>query len=118
MTRRTRGISLPQLVKELKPYLIGWRGYFGFCQTPRVLTKLGSVDPPKITYVSLAAMGERAQPLQGAAPSWRAKAPGRGCCRFTDGILAHVRTPGGPTGPAQPTLRVARSPPLYVSVEA
>lgn len=40
MTRRTRGISLPQVVKELKPYLIGWRGYFGFCQTPRVLTNL------------------------------------------------------------------------------
>jgi RNA-directed DNA polymerase len=40
MTRRTRGISLPQVIKELKPYLIGWRGYFGFCQTPRVLTNL------------------------------------------------------------------------------
>ena len=40
MTRRTRGISLPQLVEELTPYLIGWRGYFGFCQTPRVLTNL------------------------------------------------------------------------------
>jgi RNA-directed DNA polymerase len=40
MTRRTHGISLPHVVKELKPYLIGWRGYFGFCQTPRVLTNL------------------------------------------------------------------------------
>jgi RNA-directed DNA polymerase len=40
MTRRTRGISLPQMIKELTPYLIGWRGYFGFCQTPRVLTNL------------------------------------------------------------------------------
>jgi RNA-directed DNA polymerase len=40
MTRRTRGISLPQLTEELRPYLIGWRGYFGFCQTPRVLTNL------------------------------------------------------------------------------
>ena len=40
MTRRTRGISLPHVVKELTPYLIGWRGYFGFCQTPRVLTNL------------------------------------------------------------------------------
>src|ERR1700722_11503823 len=39
-TRRTRGISLPQLIKDLTPYLIGWRGYFGFCQTPRVLTHL------------------------------------------------------------------------------
>ena len=40
MTRRTRGFSLQQLVKELKPYIVGWRGYFGFCQTPRVLTNL------------------------------------------------------------------------------
>ena len=40
MTRRTRGISLPQLIEDLTPYLIGWRGYFGFCQTPRVLTNL------------------------------------------------------------------------------
>jgi hypothetical protein len=40
MTRRTRGISLSQLIEELKPYLIGWRGYFGFCQTSRVLTNL------------------------------------------------------------------------------
>ena len=40
MTRRTRGISLQQLIEDLTPYLIGWRGYFGFCQTPRVLTNL------------------------------------------------------------------------------
>jgi retron-type reverse transcriptase len=40
MTRRTRGISLPQVIKDLAPYLRGWRGYFGFCQTPRVLTNL------------------------------------------------------------------------------
>ena len=29
MTRRTRGISLQQLIEDLTPYLIGWRGYFG-----------------------------------------------------------------------------------------
>ena len=40
MTRRTRGFGLQQLIKELKPYIEGWRGYFGFCQTPRVLTNL------------------------------------------------------------------------------
>jgi RNA-directed DNA polymerase len=38
--RRTRGRSSPQVVEELKPYLIGWRSYFGFCQIPRVLTNL------------------------------------------------------------------------------
>ena len=40
ITRRTRGVSLSQLIEELKPYLFGWRAYFGFCQTPRVLTNL------------------------------------------------------------------------------
>ena len=40
VTRRTRGFSLQQLIKALKPYIVGWRGYFGFCQTPRVLTNL------------------------------------------------------------------------------
>jgi RNA-directed DNA polymerase len=39
-TGRTRGLSLPQIIEELAPYLIGWRGYFGFCQTPRVLAIL------------------------------------------------------------------------------
>jgi RNA-directed DNA polymerase len=40
LTRRTRGASLPQIAKELSVYLIGWRGYFGFCQTPSVLRSL------------------------------------------------------------------------------
>ena len=40
LTRRTCGQSLAQIVKELSVYLTGWRGYFGFCQTPRVLTNL------------------------------------------------------------------------------
>src|SRR6516164_8516984 len=39
-TGRTRGLSLPQIIEDLAPYLIGWRGYFGFCQTPRVLAIL------------------------------------------------------------------------------
>jgi RNA-directed DNA polymerase len=40
LTRRTRGASPEQIVKELSCYLIGWRGYFGFCQTPSVLREL------------------------------------------------------------------------------
>ena len=40
ITCRTRGFSLQQMIADLTPYLIGWRGYFGFCQTPRVLTNL------------------------------------------------------------------------------
>ena len=40
LTRRTRGVSLTQLMEQLAPCLIGWRGYFSFCQTPRVLSNL------------------------------------------------------------------------------
>lgn len=27
LTRRTRGLSLPELIKGLQPYVIGWRSY-------------------------------------------------------------------------------------------
>ena len=40
LTRRTAGQSLVQIAKELSTYLVGWRGYFGFCQTPSVLRAL------------------------------------------------------------------------------
>jgi RNA-directed DNA polymerase len=40
LTRRSCGRSLAQIIKELSVYLIGWRGYFGFCQTPSVLRRL------------------------------------------------------------------------------
>jgi RNA-directed DNA polymerase len=40
LTRRTRGISLRGMAKELSQYLRGWRGYFGQCQTPSVLEDL------------------------------------------------------------------------------
>jgi len=40
LTRRIRGNSLAQIIKELNVYLIGWRGYFGFCETPSVLREL------------------------------------------------------------------------------
>src|SRR5215472_6907108 len=114
MTRRTRGISLPQLIEALKPYLIGWRGYFGFCQIPRVLTNLEAWIRRRL-LVSLAEVAERAQPLQRTAPSWRTEVPCTGRRRFTDRLLAHVRTSGGPTGPAQPLLRLTRSPPTLCS---
>lgn len=40
LTDRTRGVSVDQLIEPLARYLIGWRGYFGFCQTPQVLSTL------------------------------------------------------------------------------
>src|SRR5713101_3073478 len=75
----------------------------------------GGMDPPKATPVPLAAMAERPQPLQGTAAPWRAEVPRGGCRRLADRILAHVRTPGGPTGPAQPLFRCPRAPPTLRS---
>ena len=40
LTRRTRGISIEQMIEELRKYMIGWRGYFGFCETPSILRDL------------------------------------------------------------------------------
>ena len=42
LTRRTRGVSVEKMVRDLTPYLIGWRNYFGFCQTPSTLRDLDS----------------------------------------------------------------------------
>ncbi len=40
LTGRTRGIGIERMTKELTGYLRGWKGYFGFCQTPSVLERL------------------------------------------------------------------------------
>jgi hypothetical protein len=110
LTRWTRGIILPHLIEaDAIPHRMA-----------RLLQLLpdttgahqpGSVASPKTTIVSLAPVAERAQSLQRTAPSWRAKVPCSGRRRFADGALAHVRTPGGPTSPAQPLFRLTRSAP-------
>ena len=40
LTRRTRGISLERMIGELRRYMLGWRGYFEFCETPSILDTL------------------------------------------------------------------------------
>jgi RNA-directed DNA polymerase len=40
ITRRAKGVSMKTTIGELAPYMRGWRGYFGFCETPEVLIGL------------------------------------------------------------------------------
>jgi RNA-directed DNA polymerase len=40
ITRRAKGVSIEETIAELAPYMRGWRGYFGFCETPWVLISL------------------------------------------------------------------------------
>jgi RNA-directed DNA polymerase len=40
ITQRAKGVSMKTTMEELAPYMRGWRGYFGFCETPEVLIAL------------------------------------------------------------------------------
>lgn len=42
LTGRARGVSVKGMVRELTPYLVGWRNYFSFCETPSVFGELDS----------------------------------------------------------------------------
>jgi RNA-directed DNA polymerase len=40
LTRRSGGRSMQEVVDGLRPYLLGWKAYFGLAQTPRVWREL------------------------------------------------------------------------------
>jgi RNA-directed DNA polymerase len=40
VTRRNGGRSMKAVVEELRPYLLGWKAYFGLAQTPKVWRRL------------------------------------------------------------------------------
>ncbi|MFT3816187.1 MAG: group II intron reverse transcriptase/maturase [Rubrivivax sp.] len=40
LTRRSGGRGMEQVVDKLRPYLLGWKAYFGLAQTPRVWREL------------------------------------------------------------------------------
>lgn len=42
LTKRNRGSSLDHVISDLRSYLLGWRGYFGFGQMPSELRSLDS----------------------------------------------------------------------------
>ncbi len=98
MTRRTRGRSLAQIVKELAVYLVGWRGYFGFCETPTVLHALAQWTRRRLRAI--------------AWKQWK-----RGRTRYAQltklGVDAALAAPtaGSPHGP----WRISNSPALVLA---
>ena len=40
ITRRAKGVSIETTIAALAPYMRGWRGYYGFCETPVALMYL------------------------------------------------------------------------------
>jgi len=53
LTNRHRGRTLRQMIQPLGEYLRGWRGYFGFCQTPSVLAALDEWIRRRLRSVAL-----------------------------------------------------------------
>jgi RNA-directed DNA polymerase len=100
LTRRTCGRSLAQIVKELSVYLTGWRGYFGFCQTPSVLRALDEWLRRRMRAI--------------AWKQWKT-----GPARFAElrrcgvGRDLAAKTAGSPHGP----WRLAVSPALHIAMQ-
>ena len=40
LTRRSGGRSMAQVIERLRPYLLGWKAYFGLAQTPKIWRSL------------------------------------------------------------------------------
>ena len=40
LTRRSGGRSMKEVVERLRPYMLGWKAYFGMAQTPRIWREL------------------------------------------------------------------------------
>src|ERR1700675_1239901 len=98
-TRRTRGISLKQMVTEIATYLRGWLGYYGDCQTPSALQTLESSLRRRLRSV--------------VWKQWK-----RGRTRFRELRKRDVskdlaaKTAGSPHGP----WRIANSPALAIAL--
>src|SRR5487761_803371 len=99
LTRRTCGQSLAQITKRLSRYLIGWRGYFGFCETPSVLRDLDQWIRRRLRAI--------------AWKQWR-----RGRTRYAElrrrgiGTDLAAKTAGSPHGP----WRLSNSPALAIAL--
>jgi RNA-directed DNA polymerase len=99
ITRRTRGVSLERMIEDLSRYLRGWRGYFGFCETPSVLETFDSWIRRRLRSV--------------VWKRWK-----RGRKRFAELRVRGVnqdlaaQTVGSPHGP----WRLARSPALSIAL--
>jgi len=99
LTRRSGGRSMEQVVEKLRPYMLGWKAYFGLAQTPKVWRRLDEWlrhrlraiqlkhwKKPKAIYRELKALG--------ATEDVAARVAGNCHCwwRNSDGVIKTVLT--------------------------
>jgi hypothetical protein len=93
LTGRTRGISIERMTKELASYLRGWKGYFGFCETPSVLEESGSMDTAKAAIHDLEAVETRQGAVRQAVCPGSEQRPGCPNSRKRSRSMAHRQQP-------------------------
>jgi RNA-directed DNA polymerase len=100
LTRRAKGISLEQRIKDLSRYLLGWRGYFGHCETPSVLQDLDSWIHRRLRAVVWKQWHTARRRLaelhrRNVRSDWAVKTAGssRGACRISKTKALHMALP-------------------------
>jgi RNA-directed DNA polymerase len=99
LTSRTQGRALGEVIERLAPYLRGWRGYFGICETPSVLLALDQWIRRRLRSL--------------VWKQWK-----RGRWRYTQltargvGRALAAKTAGSPHGP----WRLAESPAVHIAL--
>lgn len=100
ITRRNRGISLGRMTTELASYINGWRGYFGFCETPSVLRRLDQWTRRRFRQVA-----------------WKQWKTGRR--RFTELVKRGTPQPlaAAAAGSSLGPWRISRSPSVHIALD-
>jgi RNA-directed DNA polymerase len=109
LTRRTRGISLQQMTKELASYLRGWKSYFGYCQTPSVLQRLEAWIRRRMRSMIWKQMEAEAGAVCEVAPAPRRRCPRGSNRRQSPWAMAYCQQSGSVLGCSDCLLRCARS---------
>jgi RNA-directed DNA polymerase len=93
ITGRNRGVSLQRMTAELASYINGWRGYFGFCQTPSLVVQTGTVDTTTVPPRRLETMENRPTTLRPTRGPRNTPCPRRSGGRIKPGAVAHQPIP-------------------------
>lgn len=99
LTRRSGGRSLEQVVERLRPYMLGWKAYFGLAQTPTVWRELDEWLRHRLRAIQLwqwkrgSTMYRELKAL-GASDTVAKRVAGNSRCwwRNSDGLLKTVLT--------------------------
>ena len=99
LTRRSGGRSIGEVVERLRPYLLGWKAYFGLAQTPRIWLGLDEWLRHRIRAIQLkhwkrgTTMYRELRAL-GASPGVAQRVAGNSRCwwRNSDRLLKTVMT--------------------------